>query len=60
MICMICGRIPVSQEDKESWVETEDGWSCPQCSGEDMDIHGFGMHEESLYGDNEITEEEDI
>lgn len=59
MICMICGRTPQNQEDKESFVETDDGWTCPQCMGEDTTAHGFGMHEESLYGDTEDLPEED-
>lgn len=29
--CIVCGRIP---EEKEEFIETEDGFICPDCAGE--------------------------
>lgn len=29
--CIVCGRVP---EDKEIFNETEDGFICPECSGD--------------------------
>ena len=33
-ICFICGREPIDEKEFADFIETDDGYSCPDCAGD--------------------------
>lgn len=48
MECIICGKVPLNQDERDTFLITQDGHMCPECFGEDMIMYGLEIRLEEI------------